>query len=338
MEYTRLGTSGLEISRICMGAMSFGDRAGGQEWLIGEDEAFPIVKHALALGINFFDTANVYNGGRSEEILGEALRKYASRDEYVLATKVWGRVRPGPNGAGLSRAAIMSEIDKSLQRLKMDYVDLYILHRWDYDVPIEETMEAMNDVVRAGKARYIGSSAMMAWQFARTLSTCEQHGWTKPVSMQNHYNLIYREEEREMNPLCVTAGVGTTPYSPLASGRLARDFSRVQTPRAQHDAYAKLKYDATAEADQVIIDRVAELAERYGVPRAQIALGWILRKAPVSAPIVGASRGNYLDEAVGALKLQLSDEDMLYLEEKYEPHPVVGPTPYPTSLTRPALG
>lgn len=336
MEYTRLGTSGLEISRICMGAMSFGDRAEGQEWLIGEDEAFPIVKHALELGINFFDTANVYNGGRSEEILGEALRKYANRDEYVLATKVWGRVRPGPNGAGLSRAAIMGEIDKSLKRLGTDYVDLYILHRWDYDVPIEETMEAMNDVVRAGKARYIGSSAMMAWQFAKTLSTCEKYGWTKPVSMQNHYNLIYREEEREMNPLCVSAGVGTTPYSPLASGRLAREFSKVQTPRAEHDAYAKFKYDATADADQLVIDRVAELAERHGVARAQVALAWILRKAPVSAPIVGASRGNYLDEAVSAFDVQLTDEDITYLEEKYVPHPVVGPTPYPSSLTRPA--
>lgn len=332
MEYTRLGATGLEISRICMGCMSFGDSGPGQEWLIGEDEAFPIVRHAIELGVNFFDTANVYNRGRSEQILGAALKEYANRDELVLATKVWGRMHDGRNGDGLSRKAILQEIDSSLKRLQVDYVDLYILHRWDYNVPIEETLEAMNDVVRAGKARYIGSSAMYAWQFAKTLATAEKHGWARPVSMQNHYNLIYREEEREMLPLCIEAGVGCTPYSPLASGRLARDFANVQTARAVHDTYAKFKYDATAEADQIVIDRVAELAERHGVARAQIALAWMLNKNPIDAPIVGASRGNYLDEAIGAFDVKLTTEEMDYLEGAYVAHPVVGPTPYPDGL------
>lgn len=249
----------------------------------------------------------------------------------MLATKVWGRMHDGRNGAGLSRKAILQEIDHSLRRLQVDHVDLYILHRWDYDVPIEETLEAMNDVVRAGKARYIGSSAMYAWQFAKTLSTAEKHGWAKPISMQNHYNLIYREEEREMLPLCQDAGVGVTPYSPLASGRLARDFAAVKSARAEHDQYAKFKYDATADADQKVIDRVAELASQHGVARAHIALAWLLHQQPVSSVIVGASKTQYLEEAIGAFDVSLTDSEMEYLEETYVPHPVVGPTLYPST-------
>lgn len=324
MQYTKLGTTGMDVSRICLGCMGFGDKQPGQVWWIGEDEAFPIVKRAIELGINFFDTANVYQAGRSEEILGKALKKYGTRDEIVLATKVWGPMRPGPNGGGNSRKAILHEIDASLKRLQTDYADLYILHRWDPTTPIEETMEALNDVVRSGKARYIGASAMWAWQFSRMLNIAERNGWARPVSMQNHYNLIYREEEREMMPLCIDAGVGTTPYSPLASGRLARDFGTVKTARSEGDAIAKAKYDATSEVDQVIIDRAAELADKYGVGRAHIALAWILQKAPVSAPIVGANRISYIEEAIGAFDVVLSPEDIVFLEEPYVPHRVIG--------------
>lgn len=322
MQYTRLGITGMQVSRICMGCMSFGDARPGQEWLVPESDAEPIVQHALQLGINFFDTANGYGRGRSEEILGGALKRLTNRHDIVLATKVCAPMGDGPNQAGLSRKAILNEIDASLKRLQTDYVDLYILHRWDYDVPIEETLEAMNDIVRSGKARYIGSSAMWAWQFAKTLYTAEKHGWAKPVSMQNHYNLIYREEEREMLPLCRDAGIGVTPYSPLASGRLARDFRTVRSARADHDPVARQKYDATAESDQVIIDRAAELADRYGVARAHIALAWMLAKDPVTAPIVGASKSSYLDEAVGAFEVELSEDDVGYLEEPYVPHAV----------------
>lgn len=324
MEYTKLGNSGLDISRICLGCMGFGDKSPGQDWWINEDDAHPIVKRAIELGVNFFDTANVYQVGRSEEILGSALQEYGRRDEVVLATKFWGEMRPGPNGSGNSRKSILHEIDASLRRLQTDYVDLYIMHRWDATTPIEETLETLNDIVRAGKARYIGASAMWAWQFAKMMNIAERHGWTRPVSMQNHYNLIYREEEREMLPLCSDAGVGTTPYSPLASGRLARDFRSTTSARAEGDAIARAKYDATRETDQVIIDRVAELAERYGVARAHIALAWILRKEPVVAPIVGANRIAYLEEAIGAFDAELTDEDMAFLEEPYVPHRVIG--------------
>lgn len=324
MQYATLGSTGLEVSRICLGCMGFGDPDASQNWLINEDEAGPIIRRAIDLGVNFFDTANVYNGGRSEEILGSALKQFAKREEIVLATKVWGRMRPGPNGGGTSRKAVMHEIDASLKRLGTDYVDLYIMHRVDPNTPIEETMEAFNDIVRTGKARYIGVSAMWAWQFAKMLHIADSRGWAKPISMQNHYNLIYREEEREMMPLCIDAGVGTTPYSPLASGRLARDFGAVQTKRAENDPFAKAKYDATAEADQVVIDRAAELAERYGVARAHIALAWMLGKQPVVAPIVGANRIAYLEEAIGAFDVTLSAEDIEYLESAYVPHEVVG--------------
>lgn len=324
MQYTKLGTTGMDISRICLGCMGFGDKSPQQDWWINEDEAHPIVERASALGVNFFDTANVYQAGRSEEILGSALKKYARRDEIVLATKVWGTMRPGPNGGGTSRKAILHEIDASLKRLQTDYIDLYIMHRMDHSTPIEETLEAFNDIVRAGKVRYIGASAMWAWEFSKMINIAERNGWARPVSMQNHYNLIYREEEREMMPLCRDAGIGTTPYSPLASGRLARDFRMVETARSKGDQIAMAKYDSTAEADQIVIDRVTELAEKHGVAMAHIALAWILRKQPVAAPIVGANRISYLEEAIGAFDVDLSDEDTTYLESAYVPHRVVG--------------
>jgi len=325
MEYVKLGNSGLEVSRICLGCMSFGDsEIWTHKWVLNEENSRPIIKKALELGINFFDTANVYSLGRSEEILGKALKDYAKRDEIVIATKVFSRMRDGPNGAGLSRKVIMNEIDNSLKRLGTDYVDLYIIHRWDYNTPIEETMDALNDVVKAGKARYIGASAMYAWQFQKALYTAEKHGWTKFVSMQNHYNLIYREDERELIPLCKDQKIGLTPYSPLAAGRLARDWSET-TYRLQTDEVAKSKYDSTKDADKAIVDRVAELANKHGVSRAQISLAWLLHKDPVNAPIVGATKITHLEDAVGAIAVKLTPDEITYLEEPYVPHPIVGP-------------
>lgn len=325
MEYTRLGHSGLEVSRLCLGGMGFGDADRWiHKWVLDEAHSRPIIQHALDLGINFFDTANIYSLGRSEEILGRALRDFAQRDAVVLATKVHGRMHEGPNGAGLSRKAILSAIDKSLQRLGMDYVDLYIIHRWDYETPIEETMEALHDVVRAGKARYLGASAMFAWQFQQALHVAERHGWTRFVAMQDHLNLIYREEEREMLPLCRAEGIGVTPYSPLASGRLTRDWAADSTLRAATDQIARSKYDATDATDRQVVERVAELAARHGVPRAHIALAWLLQKQPVAAPIVGATQIAHLDEAVGALAVHLTADDVAYLEAPYVPHPIVG--------------
>ncbi|MDL2233858.1 aldo/keto reductase [Ruminococcaceae bacterium OttesenSCG-928-L11] len=324
METVKLGNTGLEVSRICLGCMSFGDPdVGFHKWALVEEESRPIIKKALDLGINFFDTANVYYRGVSEEILGRALKDTANRDEIVLATKVNGRMHDGPNGAGLSRKAIMSEIDKSLKRLETDYVDLYIIHRWDYSTPIEETMEAMHDVVKAGKARYIGASAMYAWQFQKALYTAEKHGWTRFVSMQNHLNLIYREEEREMLPLCRAEKIAVTPYSPLASGRLCRDWSET-TKRLETDTVAKSKYDATAGADKLVVDRVAELAEKRGVPRSHIATAWILQKEPVVAPVIGATKRSHVEDAVAALSVTLTPEEIAYLEEPYVPHNIVG--------------
>lgn len=324
MEYVKLGNSGLEVSRICLGCMSFGDsEIWTHKWVLNEENSRPIIKRALELGINFFDTANVYSLGRSEEILGKALKDYAKRDEVVIATKVFSRMRDGPNGAGLSRKVIMNEIDNSLKRLGTDYVDLYIIHRWDYNTPIEETMDALNDVVKAGKARYIGASAMYAWQFQKALYTAEKHGWTKFVSMQNHYNLIYREDERELIPLCKDQKIGLTPYSPLAAGRLARDWSET-TYRLQTDEVAKSKYDSTKDADKAIVDRVAELANKHGVSRAQISLAWLLHKDPVNAPIVGATKITHLEDAVGAIAVKLTPDEITYLEEPYVPHPIVG--------------
>lgn len=324
MQYTKLGRSGLDVSRICMGCMGFGDKQPNQDWWIGADEALPIVQRALELGINFFDTANVYQAGRSEEILGAALQQYGRRDEIVLATKFWGTMRPGPNGGGNSRKSILHEIDASLKRLQTEYVDLYIMHRWDPTTPIEETLETLNDIVRAGKVRYIGASAMWAWQFSKIITITERNGWARPISMQNHHNLIYREEEREMLPLCVDVGVGTTPYSPLASGRLARDFRATTSARAAGDEIAQAKYGLNEAADQLVIDRAAELAERYGVARAHIALGWLMSKNPVAAPIVGANQIRYIEEAIGAFDVTLTQDDVAWLESAYVPHEVVG--------------
>lgn len=292
-------------------------------WALNEDESRTIIKRALELGINFFDTANVYARGVSEEILGRALKDFARRDEVVIATKVRGRMHEGSNGEGLSRKAILSEIDKSLKRLGTDYVDLYIIHRWDYNTPIEETMEALHDVVRSGKARYIGASAMWAWQFQKALYVAEKHGWTRFVSMQNHYNLIYREEEREMMPLCIAEGIASTPYSPLASGRLARDWSETTT-RYATDPIARQKYDATAESDRRVVERLAEVSQQRSIPRAQIALAWLLHKKPVVAPVIGAIRVSHVETAVEATSIRLSPEEVASMEEPYLPHPVVG--------------
>ena len=325
MEYTKLGSTGMDVSRICLGCMGFGDaETWVHKWVLDEENSRPIIKKALELGINFFDTANVYSIGRSEEILGRALRDFADRDEIVIATKLHGQMREGPNGQGLSRKAILSEIDHSLQRLGTEYVDLYQIHRWDYRTPIEETMEALHDVVKAGKARYIGASAMFAWQFQSALHVAETHGWTRFVSMQDHLNLIYREEEREMLPLCREEKIGVIPYSPLASGRLTRDWSSESTLRSETDQIAKTKYDATADTDRQVVERVAELADKHEVPRVHIGLAWLLQKKPVTAPIVGATKITHLEAAVGALSVTLSEDEVTYLEEPYTPHPIVG--------------
>ncbi len=325
MDYTKLGHTGLDVSRLCLGCMGFGDAEHWfHKWVLDEENSRPIIKKALELGINFFDTANVYSIGVSEEILGRALKDFAQRDEVVIATKVRGKMHDGPNGEGLSRKAILSEIDHSLTRLGTDYVDLYQIHRWDDDTPIEETMEALHDVVRAGKARYIGASAMFAWQFQQALHVAETHGWTRFVSMQDHLNLIYREEEREMLPLCRAEGIGVIPYSPLASGRLTRDWSAESTLRSETDQIAKSKYDATADTDRRVVERVAEIADKQGVPRVHIALAWLLQKEPVTAPIIGATTITHLADAVGALSVTLAQDEVAYLEEPYVPHPIVG--------------
>ena len=324
MEYVRLGHTGLEVSRICLGCMGFGKPGRWHHpWVLDEADARPILHRALDLGINFFDTANVYSIGTSEEIVGKVLREAVPRDQVVIATKVFFPLREGPNAAGLSRKVIMDAIDQSLKRLGTDYVDLYQIHRWDYHTPIEETMEALHDLVKAGKVRYIGASAMYAWQFMKALAVADKHGWTRFVSMQNHYNLIYREEEREMLPLCREEKIAVIPYSPLAAGRLARDKSQT-TLRSETDEVQRAKYDRMADADQAIVDRVGDLAERYGVPRAQIALAWLLHKPGVTAPIVGATKMHHLEDAVAALSVKLTPEDIAYLEEPYVPHPVIG--------------
>jgi aryl-alcohol dehydrogenase-like predicted oxidoreductase len=325
VNYAKLGNTGVDVSRICLGCMSFGSAEGWvhNPWALNEEESRVIVKRALDLGVNFFDTANVYARGVSEEILGRALKDFANRDKVVIATKIRGRMHAGANGEGLSRKAILSEIDKSLKRLGTDYVDLYIIHRWDYNTPIEETMSALHDVVRTGKARYIGASAMFAWQFQKALYVAEKHGWTRFVSMQNHLNLIYREEEREMLPLCRAEKIASTPYSPLASGRLARGGAETST-RLETDPIAKGKYDSTAAADQLVIDRVGEVAEKQGVPRAHVSLAWLLQKEPVVAPVIGATKISHLETAVAALAVKLTPEEVTYLEELYVPHGIVG--------------
>jgi aryl-alcohol dehydrogenase-like predicted oxidoreductase len=305
--------------------MGFGDATRWiHYWVLDEANSRPILQRAVELGINFFDTANVYSIGASEEILGRALKDFAKRDEVVIATKLHGKMSDDANGAGLSRKAILREIDNSLNRLGTDYVDLYQIHRWDYETPIEETMEALNDVVRTGKARYIGASAMWAWQFQKALYTAEKHGWTRFVSIQNHLNLIYREEEREMLPLCREEGIGVIPYSPLASGRLTRDWSSGDTLRSETDQIARSKYGATADTDKEVVERVAEIAGKRGVARVHVALAWLLQKQPVTAPIIGATKISHLEDAVGALAVRLTQDEVDFLEAPYVPHAVVG--------------
>ncbi|WP_375421399.1 aldo/keto reductase [uncultured Sphingomonas sp.] len=324
MEYTKLGITGLDVSRLCLGCMTYGipDR-GNHAWTLDEETSRPLLRKAVEAGINFFDTANVYSDGTSEEIVGRALKEFARRDEVVIATKVHGRMRPGPNGAGLSRKAIMAEIDASLTRLGTDYIDLYQIHRFDHDVPIEETLEALHDVVKAGKARYIGASSMYAWQFATMLHVSEANGWTRFATMQNYLNLLYREEEREMLPLCEAEGIGVIPWSPLARGRLTRDWDD-QTERSQTDEFGKTLYAHTVEADRKVVEAVATVAAERRVPRAQVALAWVLAKSEVSAPIIGASKQAHLDDAIAALALVLTEPDIARLEGPYVPHAVVG--------------
>jgi aryl-alcohol dehydrogenase-like predicted oxidoreductase len=324
MDYVKLGRTGLDVSRLCLGCMSYGEPArGNHAWTLPEAESRPFIRKALDLGINFFDTANVYSDGSSEEIVGRALKDFARRDEVVVATKVHGRMRPGPNGGGLSRKAILGEIDASLQRLGMDYVDLYQIHRFDPETPIEETLEALNDVVRAGKARYIGASSMHAYQFAKALAISERRGWARFSTMQNYVNLLYREEEREMLPLCREEGIGVIPWSPLARGRLTRDWDET-TERSQTDTFGRTLYADTAEADRKVVEAVAGVAAARGLPRAQIALAWVLQTSPVSAPIIGATKPHHLDDAVSALSVRLTDVEIAALEAPYVPHAVTG--------------
>jgi 1-deoxyxylulose-5-phosphate synthase len=324
MEYVRLGATGLKVSRICLGCMSFGQPNENRPWALDEETSRPFIKHALDVGINFFDTANVYSNGMSEEVVGRALHDFAPRDEVVLATKVHGIMGPGPNDHGLSRKHILSSIDASLRRLKTDYVDLYQTHRWDYETPIEETLEALNDVVRMGKARYIGASSMHAWQFAKALYTSDLHGWTRFVSMQPHYNLVYREEEREMLPLCQDQKIGVIPWSPLARGLLTgkRVKGGTETTRAQTDAFGKALY--TRDDDFSISDRVGEVAQGRGIPNAQVALAWMLANPVITAPIIGATKMHHIDDAVAALTVRLSEDEIRRLEELYQPHTVLG--------------
>ena len=324
MEYTKLGRTGLDVSRICLGCMSYGGgNRGNHAWSLGEEESRPFIKRALEAGINFFDTANRYSLGNSEEILGRAVKDFARRDEVVIATKVYGRMRPGPNGAGLSRKAIIIEIDNSLRRLGTDYVDLYQIHRWDYETPIEETLEALHDIVKAGKARYIGASSMHAWQFARALGIVERHGWTRFVSMQNLVNLLYREEEREMLPLCAAEGIGVIPWSPQARGKLTRDLNYISIRTETDEAFGRL-FAKTEDADRKVVDRVARVAAARGIPRAQVALAWLLAKPIITAPIVGATKLQHLDDALASVRVKLSEDEIALLEEPYIPHAVVG--------------
>src|SRR5882672_5423713 len=324
MEYVKLGRTGLEVSRICLGCMSYGTPdQGNHAWSINEEESRPFIKRALEGGINFFDTANRYSLGSSEEILGRAVKDFARRDEVVIATKVYGRVRPGPNGGGLSRKAIMGEIDASLRRLGTDYVDLYQIHRWDYGTPIEETLEALHDILKAGKVCYIGASSMHAWQFARALGVSERHGWARFVSMQNLVNLLYREEEREMLPLCAAEGIGVIPWSPQASGRLTRDWNYTSIRTETDEAFGRL-FGKTEDADRKVVDRVAQVAAARGIPRAQVALAWLLAKPLITAPIVGATKLQHLDDALASVRVRLSKDEVALLEEPYVPHAVVG--------------
>ncbi len=324
MEYIRFGNTGMKVSRLCLGTMTYGIPTERWPWALKEEESRPFIKRALELGINFFDTADIYSLGASEEVVGRALNDFAKRDEIVLATKVFNPMGPGLNDKGLSRKHIMSAIDASLKRLGTDYVDLYQIHRWDYETPIEETMEALHDVVKAGKARYIGASSMYSWQFAKAQYTAELNGWTRFVSMQPHYNLIYREEEREMIPFCIDQKVAIIPWSPLARGLLTgkRSRERNETQRAQTDNFGKSLYGADTDFD--VVNRVAEVAKKKNIPDAQVALAWMLSKSYITSPIVGASKPGHLEDAVAALSVRLTDEEIKQLEELYQPHPVLG--------------
>jgi 1-deoxyxylulose-5-phosphate synthase len=329
MNYVRLGHTGLQVSPLCLGCMSFGASAkGAHPWTLDEETSRPIIQRAVESGINFFDTANTYSAGTSEEIVGRALKDFARRDEIVLATKLFfpvdaRRKTVRPNDAGLSRKAIFQSIDASLKRLGTDYVDLYQIHRWDYDTPIEETLEALHDVVKAGKARYIGASSMYAWQFAKALNVSRSNGWSRFVTMQNHVNLLYREEEREMLPLCADEGIGVIPWSPLARGRLTRDWDQ-GSERQKTDTYGKSLYIATSEADRQVIEAVAAVAAHRGIPRAQVALSWVIDKPVISAPIVGVTKMQHLEDAIASLDVKLTDEERRQLEAPYVPHAVAG--------------
>jgi aryl-alcohol dehydrogenase-like predicted oxidoreductase len=330
MEYVNLGSTGVKVSRICLGCMSYGVppvgplRPGSNAWSLNEEQSEQFFRQALDAGINFFDTANVYSTGDSERVLGRFLKANAKREDTVIATKLNGVMRDGPNGGGLSRKEIFFELDESLRRLGTDYVDLYQIHRWDKMTPIEETLEALNDVVRAGKVRYIGASSMWAWQFSKALYTSEKHGWAKFVTMQPHYNLLYREEEREMMPLCRDQGVGVIPWSPLARGKLARSWEAEATKRSESDGYGKSLYTKTSDADKFVVDRLGEVAAARGVAMAQVALAWLLTKPAVTSPIVGATKLHHLEDAIAAVALKLTPDEVKALEEPYVPHAVLG--------------
>lgn len=325
MQYVNLGKTGMKVSRLCLGMMSYGSRQW-RTWVLEGDEAKPFIKRALEAGINFFDTADVYSTGESERITGKLFKELGvKRENVILATKVHGQMSDDVNDRGLSRKHLLDSIDKSLQRLGMDYVDLYQIHRWDPETPIEETLEALNDIVRAGKARYIGASSMFAWQFAKALHVSEKHGWTKFISMQNHYNLVYREEEREMIPLCIDQGIGLIPWSPLARGFFAGNRKRGgggETVRANNDPFGNSLY--FRDEDFTVADCVAQVAKEHGVTGSQVALAWILSKPYVTSPILGATKLDHLEQAIAALDLELSDEELKRLEEPYKPHPVLG--------------
>ena len=330
MDYVNLGKTGLKVSRICLGCMTYGAPATGElkpgshAWALSEEESQPFLRQALELGISFFDTANVYSRGESERVLGRFLKANTRREAVVIATKLHGVMRDEPNGRGLSRKSIFFELDESLRRLQTDYVDLYQIHRWDYETPIEETLEALSDVVKSGKVRYIGASSMYAWQFTKALYLAQLHGWTRFVSMQNHYNLLYREEEREMIPLCQSEGIGVIPWSPLARGRLARPWQTESTKRYETDQFGKSLYSQTEEIDHPVVDRLGRISEQRGASRAQVALAWMLSKPAITSPIVGATKPHHLSDAAAALSLRLTPEEIASLEEPYTPHPVLG--------------
>jgi aryl-alcohol dehydrogenase-like predicted oxidoreductase len=330
MDYVNLGKTGLKVSRICLGCMSYGAPATGElkpgshAWALDEKASEPFFRQALDLGINFFDTANVYSAGTSEEVLGRFLKANTRREAVVIATKVHGMMRDEPNGKGLSRKAIFYELDQSLRRLETDYVDLYQIHRWDYETPIEETLEALDDVVKSGKVRYLGASSMFAWQFTKALYLADRHGWTRFISMQNHYNLLYREEEREMMSLCQSEGIGVIPWSPLGRGRLTRPWKSENTKRYETDQFGQKLYSQSEEADRKVVDRLGQIAEQRSIPRAQVALAWLLSKGAVTSPIVGATKPHHLQDAVAALSVHLTPQEITALEEPYTPHPVLG--------------